>query len=46
VSWGFNPQEKRVDLTLPQALGGTTSLLRIAGSYTLTGAAAAQAAAV
>jgi hypothetical protein len=36
VSWGFNPKEKRVDLTLPQAFGGRTYELCIAGSYTLT----------
>lgn len=38
VSWGFNPKEKRVDLTLPEALGGETYVLCIAGSYTLTAA--------
>lgn len=36
VSWGFNPQEKRVDLTLPEALGGETHVLCIAGYYTFT----------
>jgi hypothetical protein len=36
VSWGFNPTERRVDLTLPKALGGTSHVLCIAGSYTLT----------
>jgi hypothetical protein len=36
VSWGFNPTERRIDLTLPKALGGTTHVLCIAGSYTLT----------
>lgn len=36
VSWNFNPLEKRVELTLPAALGGETHLLSLAGSYTLT----------
>jgi hypothetical protein len=36
VSWGFNPTEKRVELTLPAALGGQTHILCIAGKYTLT----------
>jgi hypothetical protein len=36
VSWNFNPDEKRVDLTLPQALGGETHVLCLDGSYTLT----------
>jgi hypothetical protein len=36
VSWNFNPAEPRVELTLPQALGGETHLLSLAGSYTLT----------
>lgn len=36
VSWGFNPQEKRVVLTLPESLGGETHVLCIAGSYTFT----------
>jgi hypothetical protein len=36
VSWGFNPQEKRVELTLPESLGGETQVLCIAGSYTFT----------
>jgi hypothetical protein len=38
VSWNFNPQEKRVELTLPEALGGETHLLSLSGSYTLTAA--------
>jgi hypothetical protein len=38
VSWNFNPQEPRVELTLPDALGGKTHLLSLAGSYTLTAA--------
>jgi len=36
VSWGFNPTEKRVELTLPKVLGGETHILCIAGKYTLT----------
>lgn len=36
VSWNFNPQEKRVELTLPDSLGGETHLVSLAGSYTLT----------
>jgi hypothetical protein len=36
VSWGFNPQEKRVVLKLPEILGGETHILCIAGSYTFT----------
>jgi hypothetical protein len=36
VSWNFNPAEPRVELTLPQALGGETHLLSLDGSYTLT----------
>ncbi|HYL99027.1 MAG TPA: hypothetical protein VEZ90_08750 [Blastocatellia bacterium] len=36
VSWGFNPTEKRVVLTLPQALGGETHILCIKGFYTFT----------
>jgi hypothetical protein len=36
VSWGFNPQEKRVVLKLPSSLGGATHILCIAGSYTFT----------
>ena len=35
ISWGFNPQEKRVELTLPASLGGGTQVLCIAGFYTL-----------
>jgi hypothetical protein len=38
VSWNFNPAEKRVDLTLPESLGGQTHQLSLAGSYTLTAA--------
>lgn len=34
VTWGFNPKEKRVVLTLPKNLGGQTYELCIAGSYT------------
>jgi len=34
VSWGFNPKERRVVLTLPELLGGRTHVLCIAGSYT------------
>jgi hypothetical protein len=34
VTWGFNPKEKRVVLTLPKHLGGRTYELCIAGSYT------------
>jgi len=34
VSWGFNPQERRVVLTLPECFGGETHVLCIAGSYT------------
>jgi hypothetical protein len=34
VSWGFNPQEKRVILTFPKMLGGETYILCIAGYYT------------
>jgi hypothetical protein len=36
VTWGFNPKEKRVELTLPESLGGGTHILCIAGSYTFT----------
>jgi len=36
VSWGFNPQEKRVVLKLPPSLGGETHILCIAGGYTFT----------
>jgi hypothetical protein len=36
VTWGFNPKEKRVELTLPESLGGSTHILCIAGSYTFT----------
>ena len=36
VSWGFNPLEKRVLLTLPESLGGGTHVLCIAGHYTFT----------
>jgi acyl carrier protein len=36
VSWNFNPAEPRVELTLPEALGGKTHLLSLSGSYTLT----------
>jgi hypothetical protein len=36
VSWGFNPKEKRVVLTLPSSLGGETHILCIAGHYTFT----------
>jgi hypothetical protein len=36
VSWNFNPTEKRVVLVLPEALGGQSHLLCIAGSYTFT----------
>lgn len=36
VSWNFNPEEKRVEVTLPDALGGETHLLSLSGSYTLT----------
>jgi hypothetical protein len=42
VSWGFNPQERRVVLTLPSSLGGETHILCIAGSYTFTARAGAQ----
>ena len=35
ISWGFNPKEKRVELTLPASLGGGTQVLCIAGFYTL-----------
>lgn len=41
VSWGFNPKEKRVVLTLPESFGGETHVLCIAGSYTFKGRAAA-----
>jgi hypothetical protein len=41
VSWGFNPLEKRVVLTLPSSLGGATHILCIAGSYTFTARSAA-----
>lgn len=34
VSWGFNPKERRVVLTLPEILGGRTQVLCISGSYT------------
>ena len=34
VSWGFNPEEKRIDVKLPERLGGGTYELCIAGSYT------------
>jgi len=34
VTWGFNPKEKRIVLTLPEILGGQTHQLCIAGSYT------------
>jgi len=34
VTWGFNPKEKRVILTLPKSLGGETYTFCIAGSYT------------
>jgi hypothetical protein len=34
VSWGFNPQEKRVVVKLPPVLGGGTQILCIAGGYT------------
>jgi hypothetical protein len=36
VSWNFNPTEKRVVLVLPEALGGESHLLCLAGSYTFT----------
>ena len=36
MSWNFNPTEKRVDLTLPEALGGGTHVLCLAGYYTFT----------
>jgi hypothetical protein len=36
VSWNFNPTEKRVVVTLPEALGGETHTLCLAGSYTFT----------
>jgi len=36
VTWGFNPKERRIDLTLPESLGGATHVLCIAGSYTFT----------
>ena len=36
VSWHFNPQEKRVSMTLPAGLGGATHELSLSGSYTLT----------
>jgi len=45
VTWGFNPTEKRVVLTLPQKLGGRTQVLCIAGSYTFTATEVAEAAA-
>jgi len=35
VTFNFNPQEKRVDLVLPETLGGGSHELSIAGSYTL-----------
>ena len=38
VSWNFNPEEKRVAVTLPQALGGYSHLLCLAGSYTFAAA--------
>ena len=42
VSWNFNPEEKRVVLVLPEALGGHSHLLCLAGSYTFTAATAAR----
>jgi len=36
VTWNFNPEEKRVDLTLPESLGGETQVLCLSGSYTFT----------
>jgi hypothetical protein len=35
VTFNFNPQEKRVDLVLPETLGGGSHEMSIAGSYTL-----------
>ena len=43
VSWNFNPEEKRVVLVLPKALGGHSHLLCLAGSYTFTAVPATQA---
>ena len=37
ISWGFNPEERRVILTFPKVLGGETYVLCIAGYYTFVG---------
>jgi hypothetical protein len=40
VSWQFNPEEKRLALSLPEELGGRTYDVCLSGGYTFTGAPA------